>query len=75
MRTATIIAETHDGKEILLFGRKTPIHEQLGEFRKLLGLSEHPEYAAVHYQDSDSGSRTVKFKRPEIKIKSTATKK
>ena len=64
MRTATIIAERHDGSEVLVSGPKTPIQDQLQAFRKLLGQPTHPEYATVRYQDSDGPSRTIKFNKP-----------
>jgi len=65
MRTATIIAERHDGSEVLVSGPKTPIVEQLAAFRKLMGQPTHPEFASVQYQDSDGPSRTIRFGRPQ----------
>lgn len=69
MRTATTIAETHKGKEILLSGRNVPIQEQLQAFRQLLGRKSHPEFAAVQIQESDGHSRILKFMTPAAEEK------
>lgn len=65
MRTATTIAEKHDGTEVLIAGPKTPIQDQLIQFRDLASRVVHPDYASVRYQDSDGAPRIHRFISPE----------
>lgn len=62
MRTAKTVAETHDGKEVLVFGRKVPVMEQQQAFRDLQGQESHPEFAIVTYQERDGVERILRFR-------------
>lgn len=55
MRTAVTIGVTHAGKEVLIAGRKVPIHEQKQSFQALLGTKEHAEFSEINYQETDDG--------------------
>lgn len=74
MRTATTIAETHGGKEVLVSGRKIGVHTQLQNFRKLIGRKSHPDFAFVALQESDGHLRTLRFLTPQGEKEDTAAR-
>jgi len=53
MRTARTIAETHDGKEVIVSGRTVPIHEQRKSYFDFKVKGSHPTYAVIYFQESD----------------------
>lgn len=61
MRTAVTLAKKHDGKEVLVFGRQTPVEKQKANINRLQGERSHDTYQEVTYQESDGGVRTLRF--------------
>lgn len=54
---AILLAEKHDGTEVLLAGRKVSIAEQLALYRSFLGSTTHAEFCRVQYQDQHGGRK------------------
>lgn len=65
MRTATTVATTHDGKDVLVSGPSVPIQKQLADFRALKSLRSHDEFAVVHYQERDGHVLTYRLMSPD----------
>lgn len=67
MKTAITTAETHDGKEVLLFGRSVSLPEQRQEFNRLRVLHPrvHADFSAVTYQEEDGRPERLTFVKAE----------
>jgi hypothetical protein len=63
MKTAITTAETWDGKEVLLAGRKVPLPTQRTEFNNLRCLypQVHADFSAVIYQEEDGRPERLTF--------------
>lgn len=68
MRTATTLAITHDGKEVLLAGRTVGLLDQKELVKKIRhsegGARFHKEYASLTYQESDGHVQEFRFLSP-----------
>ncbi len=63
MNRATTIAELHDGTEVLIFGRKVPIQEQIAEYNRLRVLYPmvHADYKELTIQEEHGNPKTITF--------------
>lgn len=69
MRTATIVAVTHDKKDKLVCGKTVPLPEQLKRFKELraqaVSKGSHDEFAEVYYQETEGHEQRIRFNTPE----------
>ena len=66
MRKAVTIAETRDGKTVLLCGVEVPLTKQRLQFKEALRLQAHPEFREAMILTTDGGRVMRKrFATPE----------
>lgn len=68
-RTAILAAVTHDGKDVLISGKKSPLLETIKKFKEFRAKAAvhqpHEQYAEVYFQESDGHLQMVRFNTPE----------
>jgi mannitol-1-phosphate/altronate dehydrogenase len=66
MRKAVTIAETRDGKTVLICGVEVPLTKQRLQFKEVLRLQAHPEFREAMILTTDGGRVMRKrFSTPE----------